>query len=79
MTVQDKCTVCKVLLIIHGVFYVIGAAVFVAIVSGKVPVANSKVIVISFLIAVIGGWFVLNVLRVIFNLIFAPCVVKGKQ
>ena len=57
----------------------IGTIAFVAGMSSIIPKANSRTITIFFLMAVIFGRFLINMLRVLLNSLLAPLVVQDQR
>jgi hypothetical protein len=56
-----------------------GAVVFVAYTSNFISKANSKTIVIAYFTALLVGWLVVNIFRVLLSVCFAPKIVKMKK
>ena len=74
----DNCIPCKVILILLSFLLCLAAVVLVGVVCTKVPRSQVIAIIIAFYLAVLGGWFVLNFIRIFFVALLAPVLVDSE-
>ena len=55
------------------------AVIYVGVVSSKVPEAHSKSIVGTFFTAILIGWFIINIFRILLATAFTPFVVSNEN
>jgi hypothetical protein len=72
----DSCICFKILFLVLSFITCLAAILYVGIMSTKISFSQTCAIVIAWLVAVIGGWFGLNVLRILSNAMFASYIVK---
>lgn len=74
VTYFDRCIGCKVVCLVFSFILCLIAIIVFGVSSGNITNSLTNAMLISWFIAVFGGWFVLNLFRIMLIALFAPIV-----